>query len=65
MDISKIDALCRKNGISRTELEKRVGIANGATGRWEKSSYGPSITQLKKVADYFCVPIDYLLADKE
>ena len=51
MNISKIDALCRKNNISRTILE------------WEKSPYGPSITTLKKVADYFGEPIDYLLAD--
>ena len=63
MNISKIDALCRKNNISRTILEERAGISNGALGKWEKSLYGPSITTLKKVADYFGVPIDYLLAD--
>ena len=64
MNISKIDALCRKNNISRTILEERAGISNGALGKWEKSPYGPSITTLnKKVADYFGVPVDYLLAD--
>lgn len=52
MNISKIDALCRKNNISRTILEERAGISNGALGKWEKSPYGPSITTLKKVADY-------------
>lgn len=63
MNISKIDALCRKNNISRTILEERAGISNGALGKWEKSAYGPSITTLKKVADYFGVPVDYLLTD--
>ena len=63
MNISKIDALCRKNNISRTILEERAGISNGALGKWEKAPYGPSTTTLKKVADYFGVPIDYLLAD--
>lgn len=57
MNISKIDALCRKNNISRTILEERAGISNGALGKWEKSPYGPSITTLKKVADYFGVPV--------
>jgi len=52
VNISKIDALCRKNNISRTILEERAGISNGALGKWEKSPYGPSITTLKKVADY-------------
>lgn len=52
MNISKIDELCRKNNISRTILEERAGISNGALGKWEKSPYGPSITTLKKVADY-------------
>lgn len=41
MNISKIDALCRKNNISRTILEERAGISNGALGKWEKSPYGP------------------------
>lgn len=45
MNISKIDALCRKNNISRTILEERAGISNGALGKWEKSPYGPSITR--------------------
>lgn len=45
MNISKIDALCRKNNISRTILEERAGISNGALGKWEKSPYGPSITK--------------------
>lgn len=63
MNISKIDALRRKNNISRTTLEERAGISNGALGKWEKSPYGPSITTLKKVADYFGVPVDYLLVD--
>ena len=60
MIYQNIVCLCRKNGISIAKLEKEAGIGNGTIGRWEKSS--PSVDNLKKVADHFCVSIDSLLA---
>lgn len=64
VNISKIDEFCKLHGISRTKLEMAVGLGNGAIGKWEKSVNGPSIKQLKKVADYFRVPVDALLVNE-
>ena len=61
MNVSKIDQFCKLHGLSRTELEVAAGLSNGAIGKWERSVYGPSISQLMKVANYFRVSVDALL----
>lgn len=48
MNISKIDALCRKNNISRTILEERAGISNGALG---KPAVADHVDQYKKIIE--------------
>lgn len=65
MNISKIDQFCKLHGLSRTDLEAAAGLSNGALGKWERSVYGPSISQLYKVAKYFRVPITALLVEGE
>ncbi len=55
-----IVVLCKGKGISISKLEKETGLGNGTVGRWEKSS--PSVENVKKVADYFNVSVDYLIS---
>lgn len=55
-----IVVLCKGKGISISKLEKETGLGNGTVGRWEKSS--PSVENVKKVADYFDVSVDYLIS---
>lgn len=61
MIYEKIAALCKERSISISRLEKEVGIGNGTIGRWSISS--PTVENLKKVADYFGVSVDRLLAE--
>nr|DAE20237.1 MAG TPA: helix-turn-helix XRE-family like protein [Ackermannviridae sp. ctQad106]DAF94864.1 MAG TPA: Helix-turn-helix XRE-family like protein [Ackermannviridae sp. ctkHJ36]DAJ21981.1 MAG TPA: Helix-turn-helix XRE-family like protein [Ackermannviridae sp. ctjwt21]DAK07425.1 MAG TPA: Helix-turn-helix XRE-family like protein [Ackermannviridae sp.]DAW45999.1 MAG TPA: Helix-turn-helix XRE-family like protein [Ackermannviridae sp.] len=63
MNVSKIDQFCKLHGLSRTELEVAAGLSNGSIGKWERSVYGPSISQLIKVANYFRVSVDALLVN--
>ena len=55
--------LCSKKNISIARLEKEVGLGNATVRGWTKST--PSIRTLKAVADYFGVPVEALLAEKE
>ena len=55
-----IVVLCKGKGISISKLEKETGLGNGTVGRWEKSS--PSVENVKKVADYFNVSVDYIIS---
>lgn len=61
MTLGKIRTLCRSRGLSITDLEKAVGMSNGAICKWEGKS--PGIENVKRVADYFDVTVDELLSD--
>lgn len=56
---AKIKSLCKEKGVSIAKVEKECNIGNATIRRWDRSF--PRIDTLKKVADYFGVPIDYFL----
>ena len=64
MNVSKIDQFCKLHGLSRTDLEAAAGLSNGAIGKWERSIYGPSLSQLLKLAKYFKVTLNELVEKK-
>ena len=55
----KIQEICNSKGITVSGLEKDLGFSNSTIKKWKNSS--PSIENLKKVADYFGVTVDYFL----
>lgn len=55
-----IVALCKGKGINISKLEREIGLGNGTIGRWERVS--PSLENVRKVADFFGVSIDSLIA---
>lgn len=63
MNLEKIRQLCKERDTTITELEKAVGMGNGAIGKWRTSS--PTVKNLKAVADYLGVSVDYLLTAEE
>lgn len=56
---NRISKLSQEKGLSISALEKAVGLGNGIIGKWKKQS--PSCDNLKLVADYLNVSIDYLV----
>ena len=59
MILEKIESLCKSRGITIAKLEKECGIGNGTIARWDKSF--PRTDNLKKVADFLGVSIEFLL----
>lgn len=61
MDIllERIKELCRKRGISVSQLEDNLKLPNNTIYQWKKRV--PNTDRLQKVADYFNTSIDYLL----
>jgi len=55
----RIKELCRKNNISIYKLENEMGFSHTTISKWEKVS--PRVNNLKKVADYFGVTVDFLI----
>ena len=61
MILKKILNLLEEKDLSLSQLEKQCGLGNGTIRGWDKSD--PSISNVKKVADYFGVDINYFLED--
>lgn len=62
----KVKELCEAEGISIFNLETELEIGNGTIGCWRKAKKDgtfptPSIPVLKKIADFFDVPITYFI----
>lgn len=53
----KIEELCKRKSITVGALEKQLGFGYGTIRKWENSY--PNANNLKKVADYFQVSMDY------
>ncbi len=58
---SKISSLCKDRNISIARLEKECGFGNATIRGWKTSN--PNSNNLKKVADYFGVSIEYFLEE--
>lgn len=55
----KVRYLAMRKGMTLPEFAEKMGIARTALYKWR--THSPSIEMVKKVADYFEVPIDYLV----
>lgn len=60
--LEKIQMLCEEHKTTVPALERELSLGNGAIYKWQKSS--PKVDTLHKVAQYFGVTVDSLLADK-
>ena len=56
---NKIIELCNNNDISPSKLCEILNFSNATATKW-KNGATPHDSTLKKVADYFNVPVDYL-----
>ena len=55
---------CRKlNNLTQEELAKIVGMSKTTVVLWEIGERDPQTKELKKLSDYFNVPVDILLSD--
>ncbi len=59
---NKLSELCRKNGISVNGLCKELGFSNATATHWKQGAT-PNNSTLKKLSEYFGVPVDYFTSD--
>lgn len=61
MELSKIlKELLQEKGVTITHVAKTTGIAQQTIHNWLSGTEPRSLRQVKKVADYFDVSLDYL-----
>lgn len=59
----RIEELRKSKNISQGKLEKELGFSNGSISKWKSSM--PTPERLKKLADYFCVSVEYLITGEK
>lgn len=57
----KIKEFAKARKVSIYRIERDLDFSNGSLRKWNDST--PSVTSLKKVADYLDVPMEELLED--
>lgn len=60
MFYERLQALCKKKGISITKMLNELGLSTGSTGNWKKGQL-PKGDILIKIADYLDTSIDYII----
>lgn len=59
--VENIRALCSSRNTTLIGLEREIGLGRGTLRNWD--TYSPSIDKVQKVANYFHVPIGYLVGE--
>lgn len=49
------------NGITQTEFSEYLGVSKATISYYESGKRMPSNAQIRKIANYFKVPVDFLL----
>ena len=51
--------------LSQTELARRLNVHQTAVSQWENDRTQPDVETVKRIADFFSVPTDFLFDDRE
>ena len=55
----KVITQCREKGVSRSKMADDIGISRSTPKDWENGKVTPRYDTIKKLADYFGVPVAY------
>lgn len=58
MGYDVFDRLCKSRGITAYQVAKDTGVSTSTLSSWKIGRYVPKSDKLKRIADYFGVPVD-------
>lgn len=53
--------LCEAHGTTTTAVLVELGISKSTGTGWKNGAYSPKVDKLQQIADYFNVPLEYLM----
>ena len=62
---SKFEELLNEKGVTAYAVAKETGIPSSTFSDWKKGKSRPKIDKIQKLANYFDVPVTYLLEGGE
>lgn len=63
MGYDVFDRLCKSRGITAYQVAKDTGVSTSTLSSWKIGRYVPKSDKLKRIADYFGVPVDNFYQD--
>lgn len=57
--------LCEESNIKPNKVSKETGISTATLTSWKQGKYTPKQDKLQKIADFFGVPLRWLMGDME
>ena len=61
----KIIQLRKKHNMTQEDLAKAINVSRKSIGLYEMGERLPRKNVVKKISEYFCVPVDYLMSPNE
>lgn len=59
----KFEQLCQERGVTPYVVAKTTNIQQSTFTHWKQGKYTPKVDKLMKIADFFEVPLEYLLKE--
>lgn len=63
--VKNLKMLRKRKNISQQQLADIIGVSQQSINKYENHAVEPDIATLKKLADYFCTSVDYLIGHTE
>lgn len=57
--------LLQEHGVTPYKVSKETGVSQSTLSDWKRGVSTPKIDKLQKIANYFCVSVEYLQTGKE
>ena len=54
-----------EKNVSQVKLAESIGVSKGIVSMWETGQREPTLSSLVSLADYFGVPLDYLVGREQ
>ena len=61
----KLSALRRERGVSQAQLAEVMGVSRQAVSRWEVGAVTPSMEKLRRLGEFYNIPVDLLMNDQQ
>jgi len=59
------EQLLQKNGVTAYKVSKETGVTQSTLSDWKRGRSTPKTDNMKKIADYFGVTVDYLMTGED
>lgn len=61
MFYDRFKLLCQRKNISCTKAATEMGLSNSTPTKWKKTAANPDSSTISRIADYFEVPVEYVM----